>query len=532
MSTASGRDILAGPIRARIGRAQPSLSALAVAVGAAACVILAIAFASRRLLSYGGGTAVAAVALFLLVAWCLAHQRVDQTLAVVALYLGLLDGYAKLRTGSSTITLVRDALLFAIAAGALLRAVATRQRLVLPPLGGLVLAFVTVVLVELANPASRGLTASLAGARQHLEFVPLFFLGYAFVRTESQIRKALIVLVICAAAGGVVSYIQSRLSPDQLAAWGAGYAERIYGTGLFTGAGRVAFLGSGDIRVATVRPFGLGSEIGSGAFAAALAFPGLIALLMVARGRLRWALVVMSVGISLAVATSGSRGALITVFVSLAAFGMLAAASKNALKVAVGLTLGVTLIYTAFVALGPTNQAAQRAQSITPTNIVSTFSTDRGASVGLFPVLAADHPLGIGLGTVGPAASVGQTAATPGAYNAETEWNFLVLEVGIAGVLAYVALLLRLMWLAMARIRPIAEPALRLDLAALAAPIFGLFVAGFGGPTSASVPGAPYLWLVSGVLAYHLVRAHAGEARATHGSPDAGRSASKEEPGA
>jgi intracellular septation protein A len=531
MSTASGRDILAGPIRARIGRAEPVLSALAVGSGAGACVILAIGFASGRLLSYGGGTALAAVALFLLVAWCLTHQRVDQTLAAVALYLGLLDGYLKLRTGSSTVTLVRDALLFAIAAGALLRAVSTGRRLVLPPLSGLVLAFVAVVLVELANPASRGLTASIAGVRQHLEFVPLFFLGYAFVRTESQIRKALIVLVICAAAGGVVSYIQSRLSPDQLAAWGAGYAERIYGTGLFTGAGRVAFLGSGDIRIATVRPFGLGSEIGSGAFAAALAFPGLIALLMVARGRFRWALAVMSVGIGLAVATSGSRSALITVFVSLTAFGILAAASKNALKASVGLALGVALIYTAFVELGPTNQAAQRAQSITPTNVVSTFSADRGASVGLFPALAADHPLGVGLGTVGPAASVGQTAAAPGVYNAETEWNFLVIEVGIAGVLVYVALLLRLMWLAARRIRLVADPAMRLDLAALAAPIFGLFVAGFAGPTSASVPGAPYLWLVSGVLAYHLVHAYTGEAPVGQGLAGTGRGPTTRSPG-
>jgi hypothetical protein len=217
---------------------------------------------------------------------------------------------------------------------------------------------------------------------------------------------------------------------------------------------------------------------------------------------------IMSVGIGLAVATSGSRGALITLFVSLSAFGLLAAASKNALKAVVGLALGVALIYAAFLELGPGNQAAQRAQTITPSNLVSTFSTDRGASVGLFPTLAAQHPLGVGLGTVGPAASIAQTAGGSGAYNAETEWNFLVVEVGVAGVFVYVCFLVRLMWLAAARIRRIADPGMRLDLAALAAPIFGLAVAGFGGPTSASVPGAPYLWLVSGVLAYHLVRAY------------------------
>ena len=502
-----------GHIRARATGAEPALVAAAIA-GAATCVLLAIALASGRLLFSGGGTALLAAGFFLVVAWCLAHRRVEQTLAAMALYLGLLDGYIKLRTGSSTVTLARDALVFAIAAGALLRAVAARERFVLPPLGGFVVAFVVVVLVELANPASRGLTASFAGVRQHLEFVPLFFLGYAFLRTESQIRKALLVLVLCAAAGGVVSYIQSRLSPDQLAAWGAGYAERIYGTGLFTGAGRVAFLGSGDIRIATVRPFGLGSEIGSGAVAAALAFPALIALLMVARGRVRGAVALMSVGIGLAVATSGSRGAIITVFVSLTAFGLLAAASRNALKAAAGVAVGVAVIYIAFVQLGASNQAAQRAQSITPTNLASTFASDRGASVALFPTLAAQYPLGVGLGTVGPAASVGPAAQTSG-YNAETEWNFLVIEVGLAGVAVYAAFLVRLMWLGATRIRHVANPAMRLYLAALAAPIFGLAVAGFGGPTSASVPGAPYLWLVSGVLAYHLVRADPVRPRAS-----------------
>jgi hypothetical protein len=388
-----------------------------------------------------------------------------------------------------------------IAAGALLRTVLTGQRLFLPPLGGFVVAFTAVVLIEIANPGARGLAASLAGVRQHLEFVPLFFLGYAFVRTESQIRAALLVIVFAAAVGGVVSYIQSTLTPEQFAGWGAGYREFIEGTGSVSG--RVGFDDAGTF----VRPFGLGSDIGSGATLAALALPGLVALLMVAKGRIRWAIAPMSIGIGLAVATSGSRTAIIIAFVSLAAFGLVAAVSKNALKAVVGIAVGVALIYAAFVQLGPDNNTAQRSQNIAPTKALSTFSTERGASVNAFGRLASNYPLGVGLGTVGPASRFQQTTAAA-EFNSETQWNFLVIEVGIAGVVIYVAFLLRLMWLALTRVRHVDEPALRLYLAALAAPILAMLVAGFSGPTSASVPSAPFLWLVSGILVYWLVTAY------------------------
>jgi hypothetical protein len=44
----------------------------------------------------------------------------------------------------------------------------------------------------------------------------------------------------------------------------------------------------------------------------------------------------------------------------------------------------------------------------------------------------------------------------------------------------------------------------RLYLAALAAPLAGLIAQGFAGPTTASVPAAPYFWLVAGLLSYWL----------------------------
>jgi hypothetical protein len=471
--------------------------------GASICLLTTIALAAGHVAGTGAAS-VGAAALLLMVGWCVVHRRTDHTLAALGLYLGLLDGYVKLRTGSSSITLARDVIVVAIAGGALMRAARSEQRLALPPLGGLVVAFAAVVVVELANPSGRGLAGGLAGARQHLEFVPLFFLGYAFMRRDAHLRKFLLILVLCAAAGGVVSYVQSTLTPQELAGWGVGYRERVLGTGAFAGAGRSAFDAYGNT---FVRPFGLGSDAGAGATAAALALPALIALLMGARGIRRLVLLPLSVGIALAVATSGSRAALVTVFVSVVAFGLLSAASKNALRVVVGLAISAALVYAVFQQLGAGNNTTQRARSIAPTKALATYSKERGSSVDKFGGYAYRHPLGLGVGSVGPAATVGRRSVNVQDVDSETEWNFLVLETGIAGIAVIVALNLRLISLALTRIRSIADPALRLHLAAVAAPIFGLLVAGFAGPTTATVPSAPYLWLAAGVLSYWLVTA-------------------------
>ena len=46
--------------------------------------------------------------------WLFLSERYENTLAVLLLYLGLLDGYLKLRTNSSAITLVRDGALYPV----------------------------------------------------------------------------------------------------------------------------------------------------------------------------------------------------------------------------------------------------------------------------------------------------------------------------------------------------------------------------------------------------------------------------------
>lgn len=466
-----------------------------------------------RVLAEPGVTAVGVVLFIFLAAWCFTNKRVDISLALLAVYLGLADGYLKLRTGSQFVTFGRDLLVVAIAGGALMRALRSRERLPIPPLGGLVIGFGAIVVVEVFNPGGRTLAGGLAGVRQHLEFVPLFFLGYAFVRDERRLEKFLLILVICASVGGVVSYIQSTLTPEQLANWGPGYRERILGSGAFLGGGRTSV--DTVTGVVSVRPFGLGSDAGAGAVIAALAFPALLALMLVGRRQLRLPMLLLAVGIALAVATSGSRAAVVTTLVSLVAFGIIAAGSRNAARVVVGLAVGTLIIYTAFGQLASSNSASQRTRSIVSSSALSTYGNERGDSLAKFGSYALAYPFGIGVGYGGPAATVFRAPGELGSFgdptrsgsllDYETQWNYLVLETGLAGLGAFLLLNLRLLALGFQRIRRMRDQTLRWQLAALTAPLVGLVAQGFAGLTTASAPTAPYLWFVCGVLSYWLI---------------------------
>src|SRR4051794_16886575 len=100
--------------------------------------------------------------------WLLLSDRYEVTLAVLLLYLGLLDGYVKLKLNTSWATLGRDALLYAIVFGALARAAVRRQQIEVPPLTGWVVAFAAVVLIQIFNPANGSWAHSIASVRPHL----------------------------------------------------------------------------------------------------------------------------------------------------------------------------------------------------------------------------------------------------------------------------------------------------------------------------------------------------------------------------
>jgi hypothetical protein len=431
-------------------------------------------------------------------AWLFTTPHTGRALALLVLYLGLFDGYLKLRTNNDLATLGRDVLLYALAAGALLRATSRDEPLRWPPLSGLVIAFVAVCLVQVLNPGSSGYLRSIAALRPHLEFVPLFFLGFATLRTRRALSVLVLLLVIAGAANGVVSSVQFNLSPAELATWGPGYADRIEGIGV---SGRIFVDQTGTERT---RPFGLQADSGGGGVMGLLAAPGAVALLMLTGGLRRLALVPLAAGVALAIITSQSRGPLLAALVALAVFAILIVASGRAATYIGGLTAAAVVAYLAvgWVSTSAESGTFDRYRTVAPSRVVDTAYEYRASTLSLIPTYLTEFPLGAGLGSVGPATSFGQARRLD--LNGESQWTFLIVELGVAGLAAMFLFACSILGRAFSRLRSLTLGPERLLLGALAAPLFAMFVLWSFATVTAGTPGGPYFWGVSGGLAYWL----------------------------
>jgi hypothetical protein len=474
------------------GRVQTVVVGAAVAVAGLAFGALA---AQKSLLF--AAEAAAAIGFGL---WLMCSTRYEVTLAVLMLYLGLLDGYLKLKLNNTAITAGRDLLMGAIAAGALIRYAVSRQKGRLPPLTGFVIAWVLVVLVQLLNPDNGTLTHSLLALRPHLEFVPLFFFGFIMMRTPSRLRGFLVLLLVITAINAIVALIQLNLSPAQLASWGPGYANRINGVGV-SGRGFVDAAG-----VATNRPFGLGSDMGFAGLLGLLAAPAALALFAI-RGKRSLLLIAVPMGVAVvtAVVTSQARVAVVGSVISVLFFVVLASTARRraATIMSVAIATAITVLVVSALTSGPSQAVFSRYSSVGPTQVLSTTYSYKAQTYADLISYLHQIPFGGGIGSVGAGSS------TPGGngkrYDGESEFNVLVAEVGLAGLIVMIAFNLRLCRLSLFRIKKVGDADVRIMLAAIAAPLFALIAAWTVGPTTISTPGAPYMWFVGGVFSYWLL---------------------------
>lgn len=434
--------------------------------------------------------------------WMFTSARFEVTLAVVMLYIGLADGYLKLKTGSSVATLGRDFLLYAIVAGALVRWAINGEQVERPPLTGWVLAWTGVVLIQVFNPENGTMSHSVSAIRPHLEFVPLFFLGYMILRSKRRVQGFLLLLLLVAALNGIVGLIQFGMSPEQLSGWGPGYEEKVNGTGDVSGRGFVD--DDGELRT---RPFALGSDMGFGGIVGLLAIPAGIAMLAVGAARTRFAAALLSSGAVLAVVTSQARVAVVGAVVAALAFAALSVTSRGALRAVMALSLALVVSY-ASVSLLTSNSddgAFDRYSDIAPNKALATAYDYRRDTLTLIPDYIRDYPLGAGIGSVGPAGGREGRGVTGSQLNAESQSTFLLIEVGLPGLLVLLGLHLKLVGVSMRRVRQLEDPQLRLLVAAIAAPLIALLATWFVGVSTATTPSGPYLWFAAGALSYWLV---------------------------
>ncbi len=454
---------------------------------------------------YGAARGAGAAAAVLVVLWLLTTRRTLLALACLMAYLGMVDGYVKLASGSSAMTLLRDALLFAIVIGVLARAQARSERWRLPPLSFFPIAFAIVVLAGLANPLDGTLSHSLGGVRQHLEFVPLFFLTYAFVRSVKALRAFVVLMLVIACANAVVNLIQFNETPQQFAAWGPGYRTKVLGTAELSGR---TFLNSAG--VVSTRPFGLGGDAGVGGLMAAYAVGAALAFAALAARRRRQQLLAaaLALGVVVAIYTSEGRSNIVAGLVIAITFGMLTLHSRRRVVsmfalAAVGL-VAFALVQAAITGLGG---GATRFKGLGPTALLSTTDQARGGSIAEIPQLLVSYPLGAGLGVAGPASSTSGGPVATRNINAESEVAFLIDETGIPGLLVMTGFLITLFVIAVRRCPRIEDRETRLLLAATVAPIGAILPLWLtGGGLTATVPGGPFIWAIGGIVSYWLIR--------------------------
>ena len=125
--------------------------------------------------------------------------------------------------------------------------------------------------------------------------------------------------------------------------------------------------------------------------------------------------------------------------------------------------------------------------------------------VAHIPSQIAAAPLGIGLGTVGASAGFGgvQKNLLEGhGTGAESQYKFVLDELGLPGLLLWAGLLVNMLVLALPRLRRIRDFELRMDIAAMMAPVIAMAVMGFSGPVMSSAALGPFFWFTAGVIAY------------------------------
>jgi hypothetical protein len=432
-------------------------------------------------------------------------SRLEVTVMLLALYLGCLDGPVKLLSVNQAASSVRDLLIGAVSLGALVRLLSRRERVRLPPLCGWVLAFVVLVVAEAFNPDTHGLLKVVGGFRQQLEWVPFFFFGYVLMRSKERLRALFIVLGVIALANGVVSAYQTRLTPAQLASWGPGYADRVNGTETLTARRYRASNGE-----TLLRPPGLGSDSGFGAGVGVLALPGALALFAIGRGRRRWLAVPLCLGAMLAIATGLGRLQVVGGVIALVAFALLSlSAGRRATRPlgALLVFLALALPFAAVLAATEGSAVFSRYASIAPENVTTTSTSYKEKSLGLIPHYIASSPFGFGLATTGPASTFGGKVSEElegHGITAETQYNYIVDELGAPGLILFVGLLLQLGVLVVRRLPRVPDLDVRIELAAVFAPVLAFAVMGLRGAFTDTSSAGPYLWFAVGTAAYWL----------------------------
>jgi hypothetical protein len=443
-----------------------------------------------------------AIAIVIGIVALILSSRLEVTVVLLGLYLGLLDGPIKLTSGAREVgSAIPNILILAVCLGAVLRISAKRERVRMPALSAWVFAFIGVVAIEAFNPNTHGLLKVAAGFRQQLQWVPFFFFAYYLMRSKRRFRQLFLIVGVLACANGVIAIYQTELSPTQLGSWGPGYHNLLFIPEGGKGGARI-FASEGEARV---RPPGLGSDAGFSGAVGQIALPFGLALLATMRRR-KWIAVVLCFGALLgSLAGEGRTQVIGTVLGVLAFAGLAVLAGRRPTRALASLLAVVVLAIPA----GAVLIGALRSGTFTRYESIEVGSSSttlhKSAAWELIPHYLHAAPFGFGLGSVGPVAAVGGKNGPlleGHGVSSETQFNFIVNELGAPGLIVFTALFLYALALIVRGMRRVRDPDLAIMLAGAFAPFVVLLVESTSGAFTNSAIAGPYFWFAIGTAAY------------------------------
>jgi O-antigen ligase len=88
------------------------------------------------------------------------------------------------------------------------------------------------------------------------------------------------------------------------------------------------------------------------------------------------------------------------------------------------------------------------------------------------------------------------------ATGAESQYKFVLDELGLPGLLLWVGLLVTMLVQTLPKLRRIVDFELRMQIAAIVSPVIAMAIIGFSGPVMSSAALGPFFWFTAGVIAY------------------------------
>lgn len=301
---------------------RPAGSGATVAVGLLVLALAAEVIAGNAMLT-GRTSLVALLAAAVTFGLSFAFWRHAVYGVLVLLFV---EGYVRNYLNNPMVLLVKDLALLAI----YVRVIGDRvyRRLPLIPSSPITLplaVFAGIVVAQMANPNVTSFQQSLVGVRTWLYYAPLYFVALEMVDNEGELRRIAHFVLVSAVPICALGFYQYIRGSDAYASLGPGFAS--------------ATFRSGSGIDAVFRPNATFAWSSNFALFLALATLLCLGLLMGSRGRLRWALAVLLVGLIAADVVENQR----TLLVLLPPLVLVAAALRRSTGTAATMVLAVAL---------------------------------------------------------------------------------------------------------------------------------------------------------------------------------------------